>query len=177
MLRGWTTPYRFLSENRQRDMLLEAGVEDRVLYRGPEWPEFLRNLRPGDEAVVADIRIFGSRRALGEASAEVAARGATLVTAAGTRIHHPTLEGVQRTESLWAKYRGSASMGSSKRAKELNAKALAARRANTKAARLPEAEAKAIWHDVEGYPLSRDALKAMRWPSYVTAWRSFGPRE
>jgi hypothetical protein len=175
MLRGWTAPYRFLSEKRQQDMLTGAGVEERVLYRGPEWSEFLRNLRPGDEAVVADLRIFGSRKALGVASAEVAARRATLVTAAGTRIHHPTLEDVQRTESLWAKHRGS--MGTSKQAKALNAKALAAKRAKAKEARVPEVEARAIWRDVIQYPLSRDALKAMRWPSYVTAWRAFGPRE
>jgi hypothetical protein len=174
MLRGWATPYHHLSERRQRDMLLEAGVGERVLYSGLEWDEFVRNLRPGDEAVVADLRIFGSRQRLGAASAEIAARGATLVTATGTRIHPPTLEEVQRTESLWNRQR---SMGGSKRAKAMNAKALAARRANATAARKPKAEAKAIWHDVVRYPLVRDALKAMKWPSYVTAWRAFGPRE
>jgi hypothetical protein len=71
MLRGWATAYHHLSERRQRDMLLEAGVGERVLYSGLEWDEFVRNLRPGDEAVVADLRIFGSRKRLGEASARL----------------------------------------------------------------------------------------------------------
>jgi hypothetical protein len=87
MQRGWTTAYHHLSERRQRDMLLEAGVGEHALYSSLEWDEFVRNLRPGDEAVVADLRIFGSRKRLGELSAEIAARGATLVTAAGTCIH------------------------------------------------------------------------------------------
>jgi hypothetical protein len=174
MQRGWTTAYHHLSERRQRDMLLEAGVGEHALYSGSEWDEFVRNLRPGDEAVVADLRIFGSRKRLGELSAEIAARGAILVTSAGTCIHQPTLEEVQRTESLWNRQR---SMGGSKRAKAMNAKALAARRANATAARKPDTEAKAIWLDVKRYPLSRDALTAMKWPSYVTAWRAFGPRE
>jgi hypothetical protein len=175
MLRGWTTPYRFLSEKRQRELLLEAGVEERVLYRGSEWAEFLRNLRPGDEAVVADLRVFGSRKGLGEASAEVAERGATLVTATGTRIHHPTLEDVQRTESLWAKHRG---IGSSKKAKHLNAKAYAAKIAKRDAERMPEVQARMIWLDTGRYPLARDALKAMTgWRNYLMAWREFGPRE
>ncbi len=175
MLRGWTTPYKGIAERRQHDMLTEAGVEERVIYPGKDWAEFVRNLRPGDEAVVADLRVFGSRKQLGEASAVIAGKGATLVTAAGTRIHHPTLEDVQRTESLWAKQR---SMGGSKRAKLLNAKARAARKAMRDESRMSEAEAKAIWLDVKRYPLSRDALKAMPgWKDYLTAWRAFGPRE
>jgi hypothetical protein len=174
MQRGWTTAYHHLSERRQRDMLLEAGVGERVLYSGLEWNEFVRNLRPGDEAVVADLRIFGSRQRLGAASAEIAARGATLVTATGTRIHPPTLEEVQRTESLWNRQR---SMGGSRRAKRLNVKALAARRAKAKEDRLPKAEAEAIWRNAERYPLVRDALKAMRGWTYMIAYRAFGARE
>jgi hypothetical protein len=178
MRRGWTTPYKYLSEKRQREMLVEAGIEERgdgtPIYKGHEWADFIRALRRGDEAVVADLRVFGSRRRLGEASAEIAAKGATLVTAAGTQIHHPTLADVQRTESLWAKHRG---IGGSAQAKKMNAKAYAARIAKRDAERLPDTEARAIWLDVKRYPLSRDALTAMKWPSYVTAWRAFGPRE
>lgn len=65
----------------------------------------------------------------------------------------------------------------SEQAKLLGARGIAARRAKAKEARLPEWQAKAIWLDTVNYPLSRDALKAMKWPSYVTAWRAFGPRE
>jgi hypothetical protein len=173
MQRGWTTAYHHLSERRQRDMLLEAGVGEHALYPSSEWDEFVRNLRPGDEAVVADLRIFGSRKRLGELSAEIAARGAILVTAAGTCIHQPTLEEVQRTESIWNRQR---SMGGSKRAKALNAKALEAKRAKARETRRPDAEARAIWKDEGRYPLTRDALKAMGYPSYVTAWRKFGKR-
>jgi hypothetical protein len=156
-------------------MLIEAGVEERAVYRGDDWAEFVRSLRKGDEAIVAELRIFGSRKALGAASAEIAGRSATLVTSAGTRVHHPTLEDVQRTESLWAKHK---SMGGSKRAKLLNAKALLARRANRDASRMPKPEAEAIWRDTERYPLTRDALKAMPgWKSYMIAYRAFGARE
>lgn len=178
MRRGWTAPYKYLSEKRQREMLVEAGIEDRgdatPIYKGHEWPDFVRALRRGDEAVVADLSVFGSRRRLGEMSAEIATKGATLVTAAGTHIHQPTLEDVQRTESLWNKRKG---IGGSAQAKKMNAKAYAARMAKRDAERLPDAEARAIWLDVKRYPLSRDALTAMKWPSYVTAWRAFGPRE
>jgi hypothetical protein len=175
VLRGWTTPYKFLPEKKQRAMLIDALVEERVIYPGTEWPAFVRALRPGDEAVVADLRVFGSRKRLGEASAEVAERGATLVTASGTRIHHPTLEDVQRTESLWAKHKG---ISSTKRAKFLNAKAYAAKIAKRDEERMPEWEAKKIWLDTVSYPLSRDALKAMKgWRNYLMAWREFGPRE
>lgn len=159
-------------------MLMEAGVEDRgdatPIYKVHEWAEFIRNLRPGDEAMIADLSIFGSRKRLGEASAEIAARGATLVTAAGTRVHHPTLEDVQRTESIWNKRR---SMGGSKRAKQLNAKALAARRAKRDEGRMSKPEAEAIWHNTERYPLVRDALKAMWGWKYMDAYRAFGARE
>jgi hypothetical protein len=46
MQRGWTTAYHHLSERRQREMLLEAGLEERVLYPSSEWAEFVRSLRP-----------------------------------------------------------------------------------------------------------------------------------
>jgi hypothetical protein len=125
--RGWVGKYPYLSPNRQEAMLVRAGVEPRVIYRGrDEWEPFVRALRSGDEAVVADLTIFGSRKALGEASKQVAGRNAVLVPVSSlTPIHHPTLADVQRTESKWAGHR---SMGGSKRARELSKRAPSARR-------------------------------------------------
>src|SRR4051812_48103497 len=115
MRRGWTIPHKYLSEGTQRRMLMEAGVEDRgdstpiYIGGGEGWAAFVKALRRGDEAMVADLRIFGSRKRLGEATAQVEARGATLVVAPrNVRIHPPTLREAQRTESLWA---GERSMG------------------------------------------------------------------
>src|SRR4051812_48798854 len=112
-------------------MLVAAGVEERVIYEQWEWEPFVRALRPGDEAAVADLRVFGSRAALGKASEEIAAQQAALYSAAtGVAIDHPTLHEVQRTESLWA---GQRSMGSRKRAKQLSARGHAAYREQLKA--------------------------------------------
>jgi hypothetical protein len=174
--RGWTTPYKYLSEKRQRAALAASGVEERVIYSGKsDWPTFVRSLRHGDEAVVAELRIFGSRRALGLATAEVEARQAVLVVAdGGIRIHPPTVRAVHLSESQWA---GERSMGGSKRARMMSAKGNETKRKLTEAARMPEAKAEAIWRDLEGYPLRRDALAAMPGWTVMTAWRKFGPRE
>lgn len=174
MLRGWTTPYKGIAERRQHDMLIEAGVQERAIYPGKDWAESVRALRPGDEAVVADLRVFGSRKRLGAASAAIVERGATLVTAAGTRIHHPTLADVQRTESLWNKQR---SMGGSKRAKTLSAKGIAERKRRLEASRLARPKAEAVWFNSKRYPLVKDALAAMPGWTYMMAYRAFGGRE
>jgi hypothetical protein len=174
--RGWVGKYPYLSERRQEAMLVRAGVEPRTVYRGrDEWEPFVRALRPGDEAVVADLTIFGSRKALGEASQQVADRNAVLVPVASlTPIHHPTLADVQRTESKWAGHR---SMGGSKRARELSKRALIAKRKKIQAGRMPEADARAIYFDREKYPMRDDAITAMPGWSVSKAWRAFGPRE
>jgi hypothetical protein len=174
--RGWVGKYPYLSANRQEAMLVRAGVEPRVIYRGrDEWGAFVRALRPGDEAVVADLTIFGSRKALGAASEQVVGRQATLVSVSTeTEVHHPTLADVQRTESKWAGHR---SMGGSKRARELSKKALDAKRKKIEAERMPEADARAIYFDLEKYPLRDEAIDAMPGWSVMKAWRTFGPRE
>src|SRR4051812_35652591 len=80
--RGWVGPHKYLADRRQRQMLIDAGVEERAIYIGQnDWSAFVRSLRPGDEAVVADLRIFGSRKGLGEAAEQLAGRQATLITA------------------------------------------------------------------------------------------------
>lgn len=179
MRRGWTTPYKYLAESTQRKMLMAAGVEDRgaatPIYKGrEEWPTFIQALRYGDEAVVADLRIFGSRKALGKATAEVEARKAVLVAAVrDVRIDPPTLREAHETERRWA---GERSMGGSKRARLMSAKANAARKELIAAARMPAVAAKAIWRDIDGYPLRREAIAAMKGWTVVTAWRTFGKR-
>jgi hypothetical protein len=174
--RGWTTPYKYLSERKQRATLLGAGVEDRVIYTGKaDWPAFVRALRHGDEAVVAELRIFGSRKALGEGADEIHGRGARPVDATHRiSIHPDTLALVQLTERIWA---GERSMGGSRRARELSAKGIAAYRKKREDERIPVAEAEAIWRDVERYPLRSEAVAAMRGWSVMTAWRAFGARE
>jgi hypothetical protein len=156
-------------------MLIDAGVEERVIYPSKDWSAFVLALRRGDEAVVADLRIFGSRKRLGEVNTEIEARGALLVVAArDVRIDPPTLREAHRTETAWA---GERSMGGSKRARELSARGIAAYRAQLEASRIPRAEAEAKWRDVENYPNRADALKAMPGWSMMTAWRAFGARE
>jgi hypothetical protein len=173
--RGWTTPYKYLSERKQRTMLIDAGVEERVIYPGDDWLAFVLALRPGDEAVVADLRIFGSRKRLGDANAAVEDREAVLVVAArDVRIDPPTLREAHRTETAWA---GERSMGGSKRARELSARGIAAYRAKIEASRIPKDKAEAIWHDVERYPNRADAIKAMPGWKLMAAWRAFGARE
>jgi hypothetical protein len=98
-------------------MLVTAGVEEQVIYEAANWPAFVKALRPGDRAAVADLRIFGSRKALVAAVAEVEAQQAKLVVIeSGTEIHAPTLREVDRTLTRW---RGEAGMKSSKRASAL----------------------------------------------------------
>jgi hypothetical protein len=175
VLRGWTTRYKYLSERKQRTMLIDAGAEERVIYPEADQEAWIRSMRPGDEAIVADLRVFGSRKALGEASAAIAAKGATLVTCAtDVRIHHPTLADVQRTESLWA---GERSMGSSKRAKELSARGNEARQRNIAASRLDKEAAGRIWRDLKRYPSAEEALENMPGWTRTTAWRHFKGRE
>jgi hypothetical protein len=178
---GWTTHYKYLSERRQKQMLIDAGVEDRgeeatPIYSGAEgWVAFVRQLRGGDEGLVADLRIFGSRKRLAEATAEVEARGATLVVAkSGVGIHPPTLREAHRTESLWA---GERSMGGSKRARAMSAKGIAERKRRLEASRMARGEAEAIWRDTERYPLRREALAAMTGWTFMMAYRAFGARE
>jgi hypothetical protein len=175
MRRGWTTPHRYLSEKTQRSMLIAAGVEERVLYKGDEWPEFVRNLRPGDEALVADLRVFGSRKALGKATDEIESRGAALVVARQyVRIDPPTLREAHETERKWA---GERSMGGHRRAKEMSARAYAAKRAKILATRMPETQAEPIWRDTGLYATRKDAVAVMPGWSIMKAWRAFGPRE
>jgi hypothetical protein len=181
MRRGWTIPHKYLSEKRQRQMLVDAGVKERgdstPIYSGggEGWASFVRSLRSGDEAMVADLRLFGSRKRLGEATAQVEAKGATLVVAPrDVRIHPPTLREAQRTESLWA---GERSMGGSKRARAMSAKGNAERRRKAEAARMPRDQAEANWRDIERYPLRREALAAMPGWSFMMAYRAFGARD
>lgn len=176
MRRGWTTPYKYLSDRKQRTLLLEAGVDERVIYHGKvEWPVFVRALRPGDQAVVAELRIFGSRKALGEATAEVEAKEAELVVAArDVAIDPPTIREAHRAETQWA---GERSMGGSKRARMLSAKGRAAYLKKIEEGRIPKDEAKAKWHDVERFPNRIDALREMPGWTMMTAWRAFGARE
>jgi hypothetical protein len=173
--RGWTTPYKYLSERKQRTMLIDAGVEERVIYSGKnEWPTFIRALRPNDDVVVADLRIFGSRKALGVAASQIQERGCYLESvAAQTQMHYDTLRAVQRVESQWT---GERSMGGSKRARMLSAKGIAAYRKKLEESRIPRDKAEAIWRDVERYPNRSDALTAMSGWSLMTAWRAFGAR-
>lgn len=175
MRRGWTTAYKYLSEKKQRDMLLEAGVEERVLYRGDEWSEFIRNLRPGDEAVVTDLRVFASRGRLGQAIAEIEARGATLLVARSqVAIDPPTLREAHETERKWAGERGA--MGSRKKAKELSARGIEAYRRKLEENRIPKAEAETRWRNLADYATRADAVRGTGW-TITTAWRAFGPRE
>jgi hypothetical protein len=69
MLRGWVGPSRYLSERKQRELLVHAGVEERVIYPSDQWQALVRSLRPEekDKAAVADLRVFGSRRQLVDA--------------------------------------------------------------------------------------------------------------
>lgn len=174
MLRGWTTPSRYLSERKQAEMLVAVGVEARVIYSGPEqWPHFIRSLRPGDKAVVADLSIFASRKGLRDAVDEIEARQATLSTATPTDIDGPTLREVSKTESRWA---GQRAMKSPAVARERARLGHIAYRKKLAASRLDEAVAKLIWQDVVRFPHERDALDNMPGWTRTTAWRRWGGR-
>lgn len=175
MLRGWTGTSRYLSERKQKDTLVKAGVEERVIYGAAEWPEFVRALRQGDHAAVADLRVFGSRKGLVNAAKEVEAREAILVVAEnGTRVDMPTLQEVDRTIARW---RGEAALKSPKRASRIGRMGAAARKKKASDGRLAEAFAELFWHDVERYPFVQDALAQMPGWTRTTAWRRFGGRE
>lgn len=173
MLRGWIGPSRFLSERKQRALLLEAKVEERVIYDAGSWPEFLRGLRPerGDKAVIADLRVFGSRRALMVAAEEVAACGATLyVVEDDADIHLPTLRAVDRTLTRWR----SGYTLSSKKASKLGQRGAAARKKQIAESRLDEDVARPIWQDPVRYQTEADALAHMPGWTRTTAWRRLG---
>lgn len=177
MLRGWIGPSRYVSERKQREALLNAGVPEKAIYRGPnEWSAFVLSLRPEakDKAVVADLRVFGSRRALVKAAEEVAKRGATLAAVEGLDLDLSTLWELDRVLRRW---RGEAALGSRKRASQLGKRgAIAAKRAFA-AQRLDEDAARMIWQDTRRYPNAVEALGSMPGWTRVTAWRRLGPRE
>jgi hypothetical protein len=155
-------------------MLVRAGVEERVIYGAADWPAFVRALRGGDKAAVADLRVFGSRRALVRAAEEVAAREATLVVVeSGAELHMPTLREVDRTLTRW---RGESAIKSGKRAREMGRRGAAARKRQIAEARLDEAEMGARWRDLKQYPTVFDAILRTGW-TRTTAWRRFGPRD
>jgi hypothetical protein len=175
MRRGWINPaYRYLAERKQREILVNAAVDDRAIYRGKnDWPAFVRSLRPGDVAVVPELRVFASRKALGEAVAAVEAREAKLIAVVcEIPIDAATVLEVHRTEAKWGSER---SMG--KRAKAMSERGHAVRRKKLAASRMAEDDARAIWHDLTRYPVRAEAVEAMRGWTYTTAWRKFGPRE
>jgi hypothetical protein len=177
MLRGWVGPSRYLSEAKQRAALEAAGVEPRVIYAGAElWPALVKSLRPEakDQAAVADLRVFGSRRALVQAAEDVAARGATLVVVeSGAELHMPTLREVDRTLTRW---RGESAIKSGKRAREMGKRGAAARRKQIAEERQDAETVGARWRDRKRYPNAADALVGTGW-TRTTAWRHFGPRE
>jgi hypothetical protein len=178
MLRGWIGPSRYLSKRKQRKLLVDAGVDERVIYLGEnEWPAFVKALRPGtnDKAAVADLRVFGSRRGLLAAAEAVEARGAVLVVAeTGTSIDMPTLREIDRTLHRW---RGEAAIKTGKRASAMGKRGAEARKKSVAAARLDKEAARAIWSDEKRYPDAADALDHMPGWTRTTAWRHFGPRE
>jgi hypothetical protein len=155
---------------------VRAGVEERVIYPASEWQAFVKALRPeaGDKAVVADLRIFGSRRALMKAVEEVAARGATLhVLESATDIDVPTLRAVDRTLHRW---RGESAM-KGQRASKLGMRGAAARKVQIAAGRLDKEAAERIWRDLKRYPSAEEALENMPGWTRTTAWRHFKGRE
>lgn len=175
MKRGWTRAHKYLSDARQRDLLTEYGVAERVLYPGKDWAMFVHQLREGDEAVIADLRIFGSRKALGEATAEIEAKGATLVVARSkVHIHPPTIREAHEAERKWAGERGA--MGHRKRAKELSKRGHEAYRKKLEAGRIPKEQIEARWRNLIDYPTRKEAVAGTGW-SLTKAWREFGPRE
>jgi hypothetical protein len=177
MLRGWVGPSRYLSERKQRELLVQAGVEERVIYPPDQWQALVRSLRPEekDKAAVADLRVFGSRRQLVEAVKAVEAKGAKLVVvASGTELDMPTLYEIDRTLTRW---RGEAAIKSRAQARRLGKRGAAAKAAKVDAERMPKDEARAIWLDRKGYPDAWQALIYMPGWTRVTAWRHFGPRE
>lgn len=174
LLRGWVGPSRYLSERKQKDRLVSAGVEERVVYGAADWPAFVLALRAGDRAAVADLRVFGSRRGLVAAAEEVATRGATLVVVDRAEIDMPTLREVDRTLTVW---RGESAIKSGKRASAMGKRGVAARKKRLAEERLCDEAAAAIWRDREGYPDAFDALRAMPGWTRTTAWRHFGKRE
>jgi hypothetical protein len=155
---------------------MRAGIEERVIYPAPEWAAFVKALRPetADKAVVADLRIFGSRRALMKAVEEVAARGATLHVLDGeTDIHAPTMRAVDRTLHRW---RGESAM-KGQRASKFGMRGAAARKRQIAAARLDKDAAERIWRDTKRYPSGEEALEHMPGWTRTTAWRHFKGRE
>lgn len=176
LLRGWIGPSRYLSAHKQRKLLELAGVSARAIYEPDEWEAFVTALRreAKDRAVVADLRIFGSRRKLVEAAEAVAAKGATLsVVERGTVIDMPTLREVDRTLTIW---RGESAMKNPKRAKAMSERGNEARRKKRAEGRM---EAKAFelrWRDEKRFPSVAEALDGTGWTK-TTAWRHFGPRE
>jgi hypothetical protein len=177
MLRGWVGPSRYLSERKQRELLVTAGVEERVIYPPDQWAALVKSLRPEhkDRAAVADLRIFGSRRQLVEAVKAVEAKGAKLVVvASGTELDTPTLYEIDRTLTRW---RGEAAIKSRAQARKLGKRGAAAKAAKVEAGRMPKDEARAIWLDRKGYPDAWQALIYMTGWTRTTAWRHFGPRE
>jgi hypothetical protein len=146
-----------------------------VVYKGPiEWPAFVKSLRPGDKAVVAELSVFGSRKALRDALEEIVARQATLSTATPVDIDAPTLREVSATETRWA---GQRAMKSGRRARELGKRGNEVYRKKREESRMAKADAEAIWRDRIRYPLRAEAVEAMRGWTVMTAWRAFGPRE
>jgi hypothetical protein len=177
MLRGWAGPSRYLSERKQRALLVAAGVEERVIYPPDQWAALVKSLRPEekDKAAVADLRIFGSRRQLVEAVKAVEAKGCKLVVVeSGTELDAPTLCEVDKTLTRW---RGEAAIKSRAQARKLGRRGAAAKAAKVEAGRMPKDEARAIWRDLTGYPDAWRALIYMPGWTRTTAWRHFGPRE
>jgi hypothetical protein len=176
VLRGWTGTSRYLSERKQKNALVRAGVEERAIYPATEWDAFVKSLRPEteDKAVVADLRIFGSRRELMKAAEQVAARGATLhVLETGTDLDMPTLRLVDRTLHRW---RGESAM-KGVRASKLGMRGAAAAKKKIEAGRLDKAAAERIWRDIQRYPSTEEALENMPGWTRTTAWRHFKGRE
>jgi hypothetical protein len=177
MLRGWVGPSRYLSERKQRALLVAAGVEERVIYPPDQWAALVKSLRPEakDKAAVADLRIFGSRRQLVEAVKAVEAKGSKLVVVeSGTELDAPTLHEVDRTLTRW---RGEAAIKSRAQARKLGKRGAAARAAKIETERLAKDGARTIWLDLKKYPEAWQALIYMPGWTRTTAWRHFGPRE
>jgi hypothetical protein len=155
-------------------MLAKAGLEDRVIYGAEDWPAFVLALRAGDRAVVADLRVFGSRRRLVEAAEAVAKRGAKLMAVeTGTELDMPTLREVDRTLTVW---RGESALKNPKRASFIGRRGAAARKLSIARERLDPEAARAIWKD-ERYQDAADALARMPGWTRTTAWRHFGARD
>jgi hypothetical protein len=171
MKRAFVRHVKRWPKTKQMPLLEAAGVKKSVIYVDAEWASCIKSLLPGDKLLLGGgLRVLGdNRKEILAALEQIKAKGAVAVDAETGR-EAGNDDAAELLDEAMRKLQGGAVFTAGEVAQQMQAKSAAKRVAN----RMPEREAKVIWHDPK--LTVEEAWRLCKgWPQR-TLYKTFGPR-